>query len=282
MFGKTVEDDSHSHVEPMIPNPKKNAPVEFSLAEVKMAIARVPGHFQQKYQLHAQNDVFNQTTFAVLEFLSLGSYVDVTASPMTDTRTDITIEVRRKIGAFDQWHEVQNANQHITKMFEALSALLPAVRQLSNPVNVDNPTSTVKFPGSWDVVKQHVQKLVTTYPGTYAVSSDGGDRMVLRRKPQTGDDVVLAKDCIIKISQTGSGENSCDVSVEATNDENRIATQGELDRNKLIMTITTNLLQKSIAPPPVAPQASAGNNTVVLVVVVIIVIAVAAFFFLKK
>ena len=40
---------------------------------------------------------------------------------MNENKTEITIEIRRKIGSFDQAHEVTKANQHIENLFETLA-----------------------------------------------------------------------------------------------------------------------------------------------------------------
>lgn len=123
----------------MIPNPKKTFTIDFTAAEVKAAIMRIPSHLALKYQMHDANDVFSNYTLSALEFLSAGVFVDIHVNAVSDLRSEITIEVRRKIGAFDQWHEVQNANQHIVALTSAMTQLIqngrdPVAYPLSTPV----------------------------------------------------------------------------------------------------------------------------------------------------
>lgn len=85
----------------MIPNPKKTVVIDFSITEIKNAIVKIPSQFDKNYTLDKQNDLLNQFTFSATEFLSLGVYVDINLNYVTETKTSIEIEVRRKIGAFD-------------------------------------------------------------------------------------------------------------------------------------------------------------------------------------
>jgi hypothetical protein len=106
-----------------IANPTKKVTVEFPLNKVKEGVMNISKIFK-KYRLEKQNQMFNQYTFDASEFLSLGVYIDVNLSQVADNRTDVQIEVRRKLGAFDNWVEVQNANEHIQKMIEGISKSL--------------------------------------------------------------------------------------------------------------------------------------------------------------
>jgi hypothetical protein len=56
-----------------------------------------------------------------MEFLSLGIYADISFSKQDEGRTEVTIEIRRKVGAFDQAHEVSKANEHISTLFTLVS-----------------------------------------------------------------------------------------------------------------------------------------------------------------
>ncbi len=108
----------------MIANPKKNIVVDKSMSEIKTAIDKIPDYFQKKYTLAKKNELLNLFTFEALEFLSLGVFVDINLNFVSETKTDIIIEVRRKVGAFDQSHEVSKANKHIESMFNGISELI--------------------------------------------------------------------------------------------------------------------------------------------------------------
>ena len=56
-----------------------------------------------------------------MEFLSLGVYIDISVSSISDTKCKIEIEVSRKIGAFDQSYEVSKANDHIANIATLMS-----------------------------------------------------------------------------------------------------------------------------------------------------------------
>ncbi len=234
----------------MIPNPRKKVTVDFTIAEIKSTLVKLPAYFANKYTLNNRNDIMSQYTFSASEFLSFGVFVDINLNSITDTKSEIIAEVRRKLGAFDRWYEVQQANQHIDYLFNGISNLLTKVRETSaqNTISVDveNPKDLVKYDISWDSVKKNLNKLITTYPGTYKLVSETSEETVIRRVPQVGDDVVLDVDAILKISPNSSNNTSSEIIFEITNDNNKIATQGELNRNKLIMKITIKLFQKII------------------------------------
>jgi hypothetical protein len=104
-----------------LPNPKKNITIDFPIRKLKDTILFIPLTKDKKYKFTSKNDVLNLYTFEATEFLSLGVYIDISLSEVSEKKTSIEIEVRRKVGAFDQAHEVSNANQHITKILELIS-----------------------------------------------------------------------------------------------------------------------------------------------------------------
>jgi len=103
-----------------IPNPKKSLVIDFSIDKLKSTVEFIP-LLNNKYKLTSKNEVLNTFTFEALEFLSLGIYADISFSRQDESRTELTIEIRRKVGAFDQAHEVSKANDHIAALFELIS-----------------------------------------------------------------------------------------------------------------------------------------------------------------
>jgi len=103
-----------------IPNPKKSLTIDFPIEQVKKGVNNLY-LIDNEYILFNSNEIFNQYTFESLEFLSLGVYIDINLSNINENKTEITIEVRRKIGTFNQSHEVTNANNHIQLIIENLS-----------------------------------------------------------------------------------------------------------------------------------------------------------------
>ena len=107
----------------VIPNPKKKISIDFPISQVKEGVSKI-SKVAKKYKIFKENNAFNQFTFEASEFLSLGVYIDVNLSSQGENRTDVEIEVKRKLGAFDTWVEVQNANEHIDKLVDILSKTL--------------------------------------------------------------------------------------------------------------------------------------------------------------
>ncbi len=104
----------------VIPNPKKSFHIEKSVDEVKSAIEHM--HlFTSEYKLFKSNSVLNLFTYEATEFLSAGVYIDISCFSINEIRTEITVEIRRKIGTFNQSHEVTLANSHLAKIPELFS-----------------------------------------------------------------------------------------------------------------------------------------------------------------
>ena len=103
-----------------IPNPKKNLTIDFPLERVKIGVERL-SHISNKYKFTKSNPVFNQYTFEATEFLSLGVYIDINLSNVSESKTEIIIEIRRQVGTFNQSHEVTKANQHLQSIIDLIS-----------------------------------------------------------------------------------------------------------------------------------------------------------------
>jgi len=105
-----------------IPNPKKSIQVDFPLEKVKLSVKNI-GVLNNKYKFTKSNEIFNQYTYEAMEFLSLGVYIDINLNSVTENKTEIVVEVRRKLGSFDQSHEVTKANEHLVKIFDCIANL---------------------------------------------------------------------------------------------------------------------------------------------------------------
>lgn len=107
----------------VVPNPKKSVTVQFPFDDVKEGVKYIPDMFPT-YSLFKSNDVMNIYTFSATETLSVGVYIDVAVIKLTDTTTQLDIEIRRKIGAFDSMHEVHYGNTHIQNVITLVSNFL--------------------------------------------------------------------------------------------------------------------------------------------------------------
>lgn len=103
-----------------IPNPKKEITIQRSLLDVANAIEGVP-LLHPKYKLTKKDDILNIVILETTEFLSIGAIIDIDYRTSAELSTVLKVEVRRKIGSFNQPHEVALANQHIAKVLELVS-----------------------------------------------------------------------------------------------------------------------------------------------------------------
>ena len=106
-----------------IPNPKKSVTVPFSINKVADSIQSIPS-IEKTYKLTKGNDAFKMYTLEAYEFLSLGIFADFSLNEISANKTEITIELRRKIGSFDESHEVSKANRHMDRIMDVLSNLI--------------------------------------------------------------------------------------------------------------------------------------------------------------
>jgi TM2 domain-containing membrane protein YozV len=63
-------------------------------------------------------------TYSASELLSLGVYIDINLNELSPSKTEINLEIRRKVGTFNESHEVTLANQHINKIIGHISTLM--------------------------------------------------------------------------------------------------------------------------------------------------------------
>lgn len=128
----------------VISNPKKIIVIDFSLDKVKIGVDRI-AKLSNKYKFTKSNPIFNQTTYEATEFASLGVYIDINLSSLADNKTEITIEIRRKIGSFDKSYEVTEANQHISNLIDIISlAIGKTDEELNVIIKNSNKTANIK------------------------------------------------------------------------------------------------------------------------------------------
>jgi hypothetical protein len=135
-----------------IPNPTKKITIDFPLEQVKTGVKRIPS-LLKKYKMFKTNEAFNVYTLEASEFLSMGVYIDINLTPVADTRTEFNVEVKRKLGSFDQWVEVQNANEHIDKLIDGLSKTMTASpEEIGNLEVVETKKEAEAKSSRWPVI----------------------------------------------------------------------------------------------------------------------------------
>lgn len=111
-----------------IPNPTKSFSVNNSQSDVKQAMSNLSTYLGMAdtpgYQVDHFDEAIGELRLRKTEFLSLGVVVVINANFVNETTTNISIEVQRAFGSFDQMHEVTLANNHINLMTQTLSSLL--------------------------------------------------------------------------------------------------------------------------------------------------------------
>lgn len=114
-----------------IPNPKKDFQIHKDLETVKESVKNVQ-LINTKYKLFKSDDILNIYTYETFEFLSLGALIIITLVEVSENKTNVNLEVQRKIGTFNQSHEVSLANQHISKLTELISESLQTDKEVMN------------------------------------------------------------------------------------------------------------------------------------------------------
>jgi hypothetical protein len=136
----------------VIPNPTKKVTIDFPLDQVKEGVKRIPS-LLKKYKMFKTNEAFNVYTLEASEFLSVGVYIDINLTPVADTRTEFNVEVKRKLGSFDHWVEVQNANEHIDKLITGLSkTMTSSSAELENLEAVETQNEAKTKSSRWPVI----------------------------------------------------------------------------------------------------------------------------------
>jgi len=113
-----------------IPNPKKTFNVDFPLNHVYETLQFIPLiDKDKKYKFNSKDDILKSLVFEALEFLSLGVYIDIQLTEVSENKTQIDLEIRRKVGSFDKSHEVTAANNHISKFSSLISLSISATEE---------------------------------------------------------------------------------------------------------------------------------------------------------
>jgi hypothetical protein len=213
-----------------IPNPKKSTLVDFPIERVKLSVLNI-SLINNKYKFTSSNEIFNQYTYEALEFLSLGVYIDINLNKVSDDKTEITVEVRRKIGTFNQSHEVTKANEHLVKIFDCIAKLTAKSPEeienikgeqllinstskkptkLSNGNNTNLPNSSAWYEKKWLVV---ILCIVFFPVGLYALWKNSS----ISKGWKIGITVLIT---LIVISNLGKDKQTTSITLESQKNAN--------------------------------------------------------------
>jgi hypothetical protein len=122
-----------------IPNPKKTITIDFPIEQVKVA-ARNIDKVMKFCHFREENDMFNSYKFSRSEFLSMGALIDINLNSISETKTQVDVEISRQLGAFDEWVEIQKANKHVEETINSIAYII------KNGIPVSKPNSITSEP----------------------------------------------------------------------------------------------------------------------------------------
>lgn len=106
-------------------NPKKEFTISYEINAIKAAVLNIVDKEPSKYALINDDIVLNQIRIHEKGILmDVGYHIDFSFRKKTDTETDISIEVSRKIGAIDNKNEIHNSNYILKEITDKFSSYL--------------------------------------------------------------------------------------------------------------------------------------------------------------
>ena len=106
-----------------VTNPTKTLQLEKPVTEIKSAL-RFISQLSPKYQLIRENRAMSLSTFEADEPFSAGVFIDVRYTKVSETRTQLQVEIYRKVGSFNANHNIAQAREHIANVLSLLSKSL--------------------------------------------------------------------------------------------------------------------------------------------------------------
>jgi hypothetical protein len=107
-----------------IPNPSKTITLNYSAETIKEVVKNLHLYLKSNgkdgYTKESEDEILSRYKFAKGEFLSLGSYINIMIDG-DETKSTVTIDITRKMGAYDDWVEVSNANRQMSEVLDAIS-----------------------------------------------------------------------------------------------------------------------------------------------------------------
>jgi hypothetical protein len=131
-----------------ITNPKNTTQIDFPIERVELSAANI--NLLYNYKFASYNKILNQYTYEALESLSLGLLIDINLNKICNEKTEITVEIKSKIGILTKPHEIIATNYHLDKISESIinlsSKKLNEIEKLKNEQIItpdeNNPITT--------------------------------------------------------------------------------------------------------------------------------------------
>lgn len=149
----------------IINNPTKsivlNAPIEMvekALDSIQQTLSKVNIN---NLTLDKKVSLTNSYELSASEPLSMGSQVLVNIQPQ-DGKTQLNMEVRRKMGAFNTSVEIQLAGQHMDKVLKAIELYLnpPSEEEVQKQAQINESANNISMVATFIVVAAFVLYIV--------------------------------------------------------------------------------------------------------------------------
>lgn len=157
-------------------------------------------------------------------------------------------------------------------------------------LQIENPTQIVSYPLSWKQIKEHILIVVKTFPNEYTIikNEESENAITLLNIPVSPAGKAIPKDQIIYVTSTSATETQTSLKLEITNEDNKIGSYTEVERDKKSLEVFKLLLQKSIAGTLIktvsninAKAKQANSGQAILQLIILIVALIAIFFGMK-
>jgi hypothetical protein len=70
----------------------------------------------------------------------MGAFININLNSVSDTKTQVDVEISRQLGAFDEWVEIQKANKHVEETINSIAYII------KNGIPVSKPNSITSEP----------------------------------------------------------------------------------------------------------------------------------------
>lgn len=109
----------------MIQNPKKTITVEKNIESVKNVVKNLHKIYTSINEVVEENELINEYYYHIKEGMySMGSKVVFNLKKIDESSTEISIEIMREVGSYDQDYEVSRANDQMKAITTALNTFL--------------------------------------------------------------------------------------------------------------------------------------------------------------
>ena len=159
------------------------------------------------------------------------------------------------------------------------------MKKIMSELQIENPTQIASYPLSWKQIKEHILIVVKTFPNEYTIikNAESENAITLLNIPVSPAGKAIAKDQIIYVTISNPNETQTSLKMEITNENNKIDSYTELERDKKSLEVFKLLLQKSIAGTLIktvsninarAKQANSGQGILQLIILIVALIAI--------